>query len=142
MSKEDFPPEVREAFDTYAEDDGTISIKRAKHALQDVIELDEPIKRQEIRSATGAEDFLDWHDFATFCSKKLIQKEKSDVAFRLFDKDGKGMICTEDIERVVKELEEDFTEEEIEEMMGEANSSGDGLINRDDFFRIVRMINL
>lgn len=71
--------------------------------------IESNIKGEEIRSTSGEEDYLDWRDFATFCSDKLVQKKKSDVAFSLFDKDGKGLICAEDVERVVEELEEDFS---------------------------------
>mmetsp|Transcript_25560 Transcript_25560/g.38599 ORF Transcript_25560/g.38599 Transcript_25560/m.38599 type:complete len:155 (-) Transcript_25560:145-609(-) len=137
--KENFLPIIKEAFDTYAED-GIISIKHAKRALRGVIESN--ITREEIRSISGEKDYLDWQGFATYCSNKIVQKNKSNDAFSLFDKDEKGLICVEDVERVVKELEEDFTQEEIEEMMNEADPSGEGLIDRESLFRIVRKIDL
>ncbi|KAI2491454.1 hypothetical protein MHU86_23115 [Fragilaria crotonensis] len=77
-----------------------------------------------------------------FTASKLRQNAKAEAAFALFDKDGKGLVCLDDVARVASELGETFTADELEEMVHEADPSGEGLIDQKGFFRIVRKLNL
>lgn len=106
--------------------------------MREVLEVD--ITKVEIRAV--ADECLDWNAFSRFAASKLRQKDKASTAFTLFDKDGKGLVCLEDVARVATELGEDFTEDELEEMMHEADPSGEGLIDGEAIFRIVRKLNL
>lgn len=72
----------------------------------------------------------------------MRQNEKAKAVFALFDKDGKGLVCLDNVARVASELGETFTDDELEEMMNEADPSGEGLIDQKGFFRIVRQLNL
>ena len=63
-------------------------------------------------------------------------------AFRLFDDDDTGKINFHNLRRVAKELGENMTDEEIQEMIDEADRDGDGEINEDEFMRIMRKTNL
>ena len=40
--------------------------------------------------------------------------------------------------RVANELGENLTDEELQEMIDEADRDGDGLINEDEFFRVMK----
>ena len=42
------------------------------------------------------------------------------------------------IYRVANELGENLTDEELQEMIDEADRDGDGLINEDEFFRVMK----
>ena len=57
-------------------------------------------------------------------------------AFRLFDDDETGKISFRNLKRVAKELGENMTDEELQEMIDEADRDGDGEINEDEFFNI------
>lgn len=72
----------------------------------------------------------------------LLQKEKSKEAFLLFDEAGKGCVVLEDLQRISQELGENYTDEELEEMMVFADKKGDGLLRPKDFARIARQANL
>ena len=63
-------------------------------------------------------------------------------AFRLFDDDTTGKISLKNLKRVARELGETMTEEELQEMIDEADRDGDGEINEDEFIRIMKKTNL
>jgi calcium-binding protein CML len=49
-----------------------------------------------------------------------------------------GKISDVDIQRIAKELGENFTYQEIQEMVQEADRNGDGEIDFDEFIRMMR----
>ena len=59
-------------------------------------------------------------------------------AFRLFDDDETGKISFKNLKRVAKELGENMTDEELQEMIDEADRDGDGEVNEEEFFRIMK----
>jgi Ca2+-binding EF-hand superfamily protein len=119
---------------------GSIDVQDAKSALES---LGINIRRDEIFSfLSTAEDSLDLPLFSQIAAIKIEQKERSTTAFRLFDQDGKGVICFQDLQRVTLELGEDFTDEMLQEMVDEADRSSEGLITENDFYRIITKINL
>lgn len=62
-------------------------------------------------------------------------------AFRLFDDDNTGKITFKNLKRVAKELGENMTDEELQEMIDEADRDGDGEINEEDFLRIMKKVS-
>ena len=58
-------------------------------------------------------------------------------AFKLFDDGETGRITFKDIKRVCRELGENFTDDEIQEMIDEADIDNDGAIGEDEFVRIM-----
>ena len=63
-------------------------------------------------------------------------------AFKLFDDDNTGKISLKNLRRVARELGEVMTDEELQEMIDEADRDGDGEINEEEFIRIMRRTNL
>jgi len=63
-------------------------------------------------------------------------------AFRLFDDDNTGKISLKNLKRVARELGETMTDEELQEMIDEADRDGDGEIGEEDFIRIMKKTNL
>jgi calmodulin len=51
------------------------------------------------------------------------------AAFQVFDRDGSGTINTEELKEVMKSIGESLTDEEIEDMMKEADKDGNGAID-------------
>lgn len=54
-------------------------------------------------------------------------------AFSVFDIDGNGLICAEELHQVFKGLGEDCSEVECRKMISGVDSNGDGLISFDEF---------
>jgi centrin-1 len=63
-------------------------------------------------------------------------------AFRLFDDDESGKISFKNLKRVARELGENMTDDELMEMIEEADRDGDGEISEDEFLRIMKKTNL
>jgi len=69
-------------------------------------------------------------------------KEEILKAFRLFDDDETGKISFKNLKRVAAELGEKISDEELMEMIEEADRDGDGEINEEEFLRIMKKTNL
>ena len=84
---------------------------------------------------------------ARACVVAAAQSEKDSreeilKAFRLFDDDETGKISFKNLKRVAKELGENMTDEELQEMIDEADRDGDGEINEEEFLRIMKKTSL
>ena len=61
-------------------------------------------------------------------SVKALEEEVK-IAFDFFDLDGNGFISMMELKQVAAELGEELTESEVDEMIREADSDGDGQVN-------------
>ncbi len=57
--------------------------------------------------------------------------------FRLFDEENQGFVSIKNLRRVAKELGENISEEELQEMIERADSNGDQQVTADDFYNIM-----
>merc|ERR1719295_677969 len=69
---------------------------------------------------------------------KRDTREEVDKIFRLFDEDKKGFITFKNLKRVVQELGEDLNDDEIQEMIDEADKDEDGKVSPNEFFRVMK----
>ena len=56
-------------------------------------------------------------------------EEEMKEAFKVFDRDGNGYITVPKLRHVMQNLGENLTDEDIEEMIREADDDGDGVVN-------------
>ena len=59
----------------------------------------------------------------------FFSEEEIREAFRVFDKDGNGFISAAELRHVMTNLGEKLTDEEVDEMIREADIDGDGQVN-------------
>merc|ERR1711990_1358525 len=140
--------EIKEAFDLFDTDgSGNIDQRELKVAMR---ALGFEPKREEIKKMIADVDkdgsgVIEYHEFAEMMTQKMAERDPREEmmkAFRLFDDDDTGKINFHNLRRVAKELGENMTDEEIQEMIDEADRDGDGEINEDEFMRIMRKTNL
>lgn len=88
---------------------------------------------------------LSYNDFLQLLTVKMAEKDtKEEIlkAFRLFDDDDTGKISFKNLKRVAKELGENLTDEELQEMIDEADRDGDGEVSKEEFLRIMKKTSL
>ena len=134
--------ELREAFNLFdTEGTGTIDPKELKAAMQSLgFESKNPTIYKMIADLEGGkyEGGIDFNTFLESISSKLGNRESKEGIqriFDLFDEEKKGKIAAKDLKRVAKELGENVSNEEIQEMLQRAASNGVD-ITADDFYYI------
>jgi len=73
------------------------------------------------------------------------QNAKAQQVFQLLDHVGKGCVVVQDLQRAVEELEldaDDWSVDELQEMMSLFDTNDTGLLSKDDVLRIARQVNL
>ena len=126
---------------------GTIDAKELKVAMR---ALGFEPKKEEIRKMISDIDKdgngnIDFQEFLDMMTTKMSEKDSREEilkAFRLFDDEEKGKITFRNLKRVAKELGENMTDEELHEMIEEADRDGDGEINEEEFLRIMKKTSL
>lgn len=140
--------DIKEAFDLFdSEGSGKIDTKDLKVAIR---ALGFEPKKEEIKKMIADIDTkgtgkLSFEDFMQLMTVKMAEKDSKEEimkAFRLFDDDETGKISFKNLVRVAKELGENLTDEELREMIDEADQDGDGEISQDEFLRIMKKTSL
>ena len=73
------------------------------------------------------------------CSKMKDTDSEEEIleAFKVFDKDGNGFISAAELRHIMTNLGEKLTDEEVDEMIREADIDGDGQINYEEFVKMM-----
>jgi len=142
---EEMRKEIEEAFNVFdQENTGKMDVKELKVAMRALgfePRKDEIKKMLASVSADKAGGEITREQFIEMMASRLIEKDTRDEiakAFRLFDDDETGKITFQNLKRVAKELGETITDEELREMIHEADLDGDGQVNEDEFYRIMK----
>ena len=78
-----------------------------------------------------------WH-----VSNQYLHRSEEEIreAFRVFDKDGNGFISAAELRHVMTNLGEKLTDEEVDEMIREADIDGDGQVNYEGKHRLLLVL--
>ena len=136
--------ELKEAFSLFDTDgSGSIDAKELKAAMR---ALGFQVKKADVRKMIADIDkddsgTIDFQEFVDMMTGKMSERDgKEEVAkvFALFDHEGAGKIGFRDLKRVVTELGESISDEEMREMIEEADKDGDGYVVFEDFFKMLK----
>ena len=118
------------------DNDGQISFEEFHHVLLNI--KNGGIKTDEIRDIFDSIDTdkngkIDYTEFITSCleKKNLLNQERLEEAFSIFDKDNNGLITKDEFMDVLK-LKNDENKE-IEEIFKNVDKNGDGVIDIKEF---------
>ncbi|CAH0756823.1 unnamed protein product [Diatraea saccharalis] len=105
----------------------------------------EPTKEELQRMIQGVDKGdtgkLSFENFETAIMRKIMSLDSDgDImkSFRLFDMDDSGYISFENVKRVTQILGTHLSDEEIEEMIDDADKDFDGYISVEEFMRMIK----
>merc|ERR1712146_279601 len=140
--------EIKEAFDLFDTDgSGNIDIKELTIAMK---ALGCEPKPGEIEKMIGEVDDdgsgeIGYPEFLTMMTNKILNKDPKDdmvKAFRLFDDDETGSVTLKNLKRVARETGQTLSDEELEEMLADADKDGDGVLNEEEFLAMMKRLAL
>ena len=91
-------------------------------------ELQDMVNELDLDS-TGTVDFEEFLKMMKAKSKQMDSDEELREAFAAFDQDGSGTINAEEVRHVMKSIGENLTDGEVDEIIYQADTNGDGLID-------------
>lgn len=123
--------ELKEAFTHFDKDgDGTITTKQLEEVLEAVGRKPEGALLQTINNTmdTDGHGTINFQEFLTLMSKVIKKKELRDM-FNRFDNNKDGFISVSELHDAMKMLGNKFTDEEMDELVEEADQDGDGQVS-------------
>ena len=135
--------DLQDIFDQFDKDkDGKISAKELENAMvsmgqnpteDEIIEM----MREVDLNQDGLIDFDEFMILMTKSSPDTQTEEEVINAFRVFDKEGNGLIASSELKHIMMTIGDKMTEEEADEMVNEADIDEDGMINYEEFVRMM-----
>merc|ERR1711879_1106807 len=132
---------LKEAFSLFdADHDGEITVGELgrvmrNHGLNPTDEELADMIRNVDKNSNGA---IDFNEFIEMMLRRDSKVEEDVVhAFRVFDRDGDGLISAEELKLTMNNLGEPLTDREVRSMIEEADLDGDGRINFHEFQRLM-----
>ncbi|XP_059616245.1 calmodulin-A-like isoform X3 [Phlebotomus argentipes] len=139
--------EFKEAFMLFDKDeDGTITMAELGVVMRS---LGQRPTETELRDMVNEVDqdgngTIEFNEFLQMMSKKIKNADGEDElreAFRVFDKNNDGLISSSELRHVMTNLGEKLSEEEVDDMIKEADLDGDGMVNYNEFVMILTAKN-
>ncbi|NWZ55825.1 CETN1 protein, partial [Haliaeetus albicilla] len=141
--------ELREVFELFDPDgSGLIDVsdlkaRSCKNAAALGCELrEEEVERIFSECSEEGSGKLTFELFLQVMTQKMAEPCLEEVipeAFEVFDYDGTGKIAFENLRVMASEVGEDITDEELQEMIDEADVDGDGDVDEQEFLRILTL---
>lgn len=86
--------------------------------------------------------YIDYSEFviAAMNEKQLLTNEKLQSAFKMFDRDGSGLISADEIKDVLG-FGKTLSEEAVNEIIKQVDANGDGEISFEEFAAMMRKLS-
>ena len=101
---------------------------------------DDEIKAMIEEVDVDKSETIDFKEFLGLMAKKMKNSDSEEElieAFRIFDRDGNGKISAHELRYVMLSSGEELTEQDIQTIIKEADTDGDGYIDYKEFVRIM-----
>ena len=88
------------------------------------------------------DEFIEYMNKKNASDKKLTSEdEKALIMFSFFDTNGDGLISRNELENLLAQMGEEFTEEEIDAIMEEVDKDNNGVIDFDEFKYMLEILH-
>ncbi len=135
--------EFKEAFQIFDKDgDGNITTKELGTVMRSLGQnpTQEEIGKMIEEVDKDASGTIDFKEFLNLMARKMKETDTEDDlidAFKVFDRDGNGVISAHELRFVMTTAGEQLTNDEIDEMIREADIDADGYIDYEEFVRMM-----
>mgnify|MGYP000709292375 CR=1 FL=1 len=143
MSKLNNADDIKKSFDMFDKDgDGTITTKELGTVMRSLGQNPTEAELQDMINEVDADGngTIDFPEFLSLMARKMKDTDTEEElieAFKVFDRDGNGLISAAELRHVMTNLGEKLTDDEVDEMIKEADIDGDGHINYEEFVRMM-----
>lgn len=136
--------ELKDAFEIFdTTQKGSLDARELKSAIR---ALGFDVKKEEVRKMMAdigrdPASTIDFGEFLEVMEERMQQKgtrEEVMRIFELFDEDQQGKITFKNLKRISQEIGESISDEELRSMIEEADRDGDGALNFEEFYRIMK----
>eukprot|EP01053_Blabericola_migrator_P004774 Blabericola_migrator_1__4773@NODE_250_length_10882_cov_193_783819_g211_i0_p6_GENE_NODE_250_length_10882_cov_193_783819_g211_i0NODE_250_length_10882_cov_193_783819_g211_i0_p6_ORF_typecomplete_len149_score41_90EFhand_7/PF13499_6/8_6e22EFhand_7/PF13499_6/1_4e20EFhand_8/PF13833_6/0_002EFhand_8/PF13833_6/3_8e16EFhand_8/PF13833_6/0_063EFhand_8/PF13833_6/1_9e15EFhand_1/PF00036_32/1_2e07EFhand_1/PF00036_32/2_8e08EFhand_1/PF00036_32/0_00027EFhand_1/PF00036_32/1_9e08EFhand_11/PF08976_11/2_3e13EFhand_11/PF len=135
--------EFKQAFTLFDTDaDGTISTKELGTVMRSLGQNPTEAELQEMINEVDHDGngTIEFPEFLTLMARKIRDTDTEDElieAFQVFDREGNGLIAAQELRHVMLNLGEKLTDEEVDDMIKEADIDSDGQICYEEFVRMM-----
>eukprot|EP01083_Nonionella_stella_P227837 807999_1 len=135
--------EFKQAFELFdLNKNGKITHKELKKIMQGLgqnpteVEIDELVKEID----ADGDGTIDFNEFLAMLTRKANTNQMEDdiqKAFKVFDKGNRGKIGINELREIMLGLGEDLSDEQLNIMIKEIDSDGDGYVTYEDFKNVM-----
>jgi calmodulin len=147
---DDLPPEqiaiLRKAFESFdSQKTGSISTETVAEILR---LMGQPFNRETLEEMIEEVDEdksgrLEFEEFIILAAKFIVEDDEEALqkelkeAFRLYDKEGNGFIPTSCLKEILRELDDQLSDADLDGMINEIDSDGSGTVDFDEFMEMM-----
>lgn len=135
--------EFKEAFQIFDKDgDGSITTKELGTVMRSLGQnpTEEELKNMIREVDADGSGTIDFKEFLGLMARKMKETDTEEElieAFKVFDRDGNGLISAHELRFVMTTAGEQLSDEDIDEMIRDADLDGDGYIDYEEFVRLM-----
>ena len=135
--------EFKEAFSLFdKEGDGTITTNEIGSVMRFLGKKPTEAELQEMTSEIGTDGngTIDFYEFLSLMVNKTRYEDTEEElikAFKVFDRDGNGVISAKEVRQVMTGLGKNLTDQEVNDMIRESELDGNGRINYTEFVKMI-----
>lgn len=147
---DELPPEqiaiLRKAFESFdSNKSGSISTETVAEILR---LMGQPFNKQILEEMIEEVDEdksgrLEFEEFIILAAKFIVEEDEEALqkelkeAFRLYDKEGNGFIPTSCLKEILRELDDQLSDNDLDGMIQEIDSDGSGTVDFDEFMEMM-----
>ncbi|MCJ1308344.1 hypothetical protein MMC25_001997 [Agyrium rufum] len=136
--------DFREAFSLFDKDgDGQITTKELGTVMRSLGQNPSESELQDMINEVDADNngTIDFPGRGSFTyltsSERICLPTPANEAFKVFDRDNNGFISAAELRHVMTSIGEKLTDDEVDEMIREADQDGDGRIDYNEFVQLM-----